>query len=157
MPVLEPTDIHSPSDRGRSFTSVSGVLSSRCVAFLVDFVVIGVLTGFFGFLLVLLGLFTFFLPWLLLPPLMWIVALFYNGITMSGRNRGTWGMRMTGIGVRLTDGSRVPFINAAVHAILFDVSVSALRPPVLLFGLFRDDRRLLHDCLTGITVARRWS
>jgi uncharacterized RDD family membrane protein YckC len=33
--------------------------------------------------------------------------------------------------------------------------VSMLTPLVLLFGLFRGDRRLLHDLLAGLIAVRR--
>ena len=84
------------------------------------------------------------------------VALVYNGITVSGPRHGTWGMRTFGIEMRMAEsGGPVPFVVAAVHAIFFYVSVTFLTPVVLLFGLFRSDRRLLHDLFAGTITVRR--
>jgi uncharacterized RDD family membrane protein YckC len=55
--------------------------------------------------------------------------------------------------MRLTDGSRVPFMNAAVHALLF--YLSWMFPPIFLFSLLASDKRCLHDILAGVIVLRR--
>ena len=135
---------------------VAGVLAGRIGAFLVDFVVIGFLVLVFSAVVMVLGVFTFGLAWLLMPALVPLVALVYNGITVSGPRRGTWGMRTFGIEMRMAEsGGPVPFVVAAVHAIFFYVSVTFLTPIVLLFGLFRADRRLLHDLFAGTIALRR--
>jgi uncharacterized RDD family membrane protein YckC len=105
--------------------------------------------------LFVLGIVTFWLTWLLLAPLFPIVAVIYSGLTISGRHRSTLGMRLFGVEMRTMSGQTAPFIVAAVHAVFFYVSISALTPLVLLFGLFRDDRRLLHDVLAGLIAVRR--
>ncbi len=64
-------------------------------------------------------------------------------------------MRMFGVEMRMSTARPAPFVVAAVHAVFFYVSVSMLTPLVLLFGLFRDDRRLLHDLLAGLIAVRR--
>jgi uncharacterized RDD family membrane protein YckC len=48
-----------------------------------------------------------------------IVAFFYNGLTVSRYKMATPGMRVMDLKMRLTDSARVPFLNAAVHAVLF--------------------------------------
>jgi uncharacterized RDD family membrane protein YckC len=107
--------------------------------------------------LLVLGFVTFGLSWFLIAPLFPIVAVLYNALTISGRRRGTWGMRMFGVEIRTMSGQTPPFVVAAVHALFFYVSVSALTPFVLLVGLLRDDRRLLHDLLAGLIAVRRGS
>jgi uncharacterized RDD family membrane protein YckC len=136
---------------------VSGVIAGRIGALLVDFVVIGVLCAIFAFALLVMGVFTFGLSWLLLAPLWPTVALLYNGITISGPRRGTIGQRMFGVEIRTVSGRTAPFIVAAAHAVLFYVSVTTLTPLVLLIGLVREDRRLLHDLLAGLIAVRRGS
>ncbi|MBI5011411.1 MAG: RDD family protein, partial [Methylocystis sp.] len=49
----------------------------------------------------------------------------------------------------------VPFLQAAVHAVLF--YVTWLFPPVLLLSLFMGDKRCLHDMLADVIVLRRSS
>jgi uncharacterized RDD family membrane protein YckC len=134
---------------------VSGVLGGRMGAWLVDVLVIGVLWGIFTVALFVLGFLTFGLTWMLLAPLWPIIAVIYSGLTVSGPRRSTWGMRAFGVEMRTTSGQTPPFIVAAVHAVFFYVSISTLTPLVLLVGLFREDRRLLHDLLAGLIAVRR--
>jgi uncharacterized RDD family membrane protein YckC len=134
---------------------LSGVLVSRIVAFLFDFLAIGLLVWFYGFLAAFFGFLTLGLTWLVFPVLVPLVALLYNGVTMSGPRAATWGMRIAGVEVRNIDGSRVSFLTAAGHAVLFYLSCYFLTPMILLIGLFRSDRRMAHDLLTGIILIRK--
>ena len=136
---------------------VEGVLGGRAAAFCVDFVVVSMLVSVLFVVLLGLGFLTFGLPWLLIPSLFPMTALIYNGVTVSGRRRGTWGMRLFGIELRTLDGGTPSFLAAALHAVFLYVSVYALTPLVLACGLFRDDRRLLHDLLAGVIAVRRGS
>jgi uncharacterized RDD family membrane protein YckC len=131
-----------------------GVLMSRIFAFFVDAIIITVLFYIFFMLFAILGFVTFGLTWFLIPPLFWLTALLYNGITISGRKRSTIGMRLFGIELVHVDGGRLNFLTAAVHAVLFYISVTVLTPLILLVGLVRDDRRMVHDFLTGAIALR---
>jgi uncharacterized RDD family membrane protein YckC len=82
------------------------------------------------------------------------VAFFYNGLTISGYRMATPGIRAMDLEVRLTDGTRVPFLNAAVQAVLF--YVSTMFPPVFLVSLVSANKRCLHDMLAGVIVTRRF-
>jgi len=66
----------------------------------------------------------------------------------------TPGMRAMDLEMRLTDGTRVPFLNAAVHAVLF--YVSTMFPPVFLVSLISANKRCVHDMLAGVVVIRRF-
>lgn len=134
---------------------VRGVLGARIGAFIIDFLVISLLWLIFSAALLVLGFLTFGLSWLLLAPLFPIIALLYNGLTVSGRHRGTIGMRTFGIELITVNGTTAPFIVAAVHALFYYVTVSMLTPFILLFGLVRQDRRLVHDLLSGLIALRR--
>ena len=96
---------------------------------------------------------TFGLSLYFLPPLFPLIAFFYNGLTISGPRMATPGMRAMDLEVRLTDGGRMPFINAAVHAVLF--YVSWMFPPILLVSLVNSEKRCLHDVFSGIIITRR--
>ena len=65
----------------------------------------------------------------------------------------TPGMRAMDLEMRLMDGRRVPFLNAAVHAVLFYVSTMFL--PVFLVSLLSANKRCLHDMIAGVVVIRR--
>ncbi|MGB7125523.1 MAG: RDD family protein, partial [Methylovirgula sp.] len=63
------------------------------------------------------------------------------------------GMSALDLEMRCANGSRVPFLNAAVHAVLF--YLSWMFPPVFLVSLLSNDKRCLHDILAGVIVTRR--
>jgi len=137
--------------------ALAGVRTRRMLAVCFDLVFIGLLWLLIFAVGVALGFPTFGLAWIVLwvalPGLFPALAFFYNGFSVSGWRMGTPGMRIMDLEARLTDGSRVPFINAAVHAVLF--YVSWLFPPILLVSLFADEKRCLHDILAGIVITRR--
>jgi uncharacterized RDD family membrane protein YckC len=63
-------------------------------------------------------------------------------------------MRMMDLEMRMQDtGARVPFINAAVQAVLF--YVSWFFPPILAVSLVDGEKRCLHDIIAGVVVVRR--
>jgi uncharacterized RDD family membrane protein YckC len=130
--------------------ALAGVRTRRILAVCVDFIIVGIL----AFLLWLaLTVATFGLALFILPPLFPFVAFFYNGFSVSGRHRGTIGMRMMDVEMQLVGGGRVPFIIAAIHAVLF--YFSWMFPPVFLVSLFTHDKRCLHDIFSGVIVLRR--
>jgi uncharacterized RDD family membrane protein YckC len=123
----------------------------RIFAILLDLILVSILSFAIFFAL---GLLTLGIAWLLLPPLFPVVAFFYNGLTISGWRRATPGMKAMDLEMRMTDGSRVDFIHASVHAVLFYLSLYVFAP-ILLFSLFASDKRCLHDMLAGVIVLRR--
>jgi uncharacterized RDD family membrane protein YckC len=129
---------------------LAGVRTRRIVALVFDLFFVAILS--FSLWLALAVL-TFGLSLFILPPLFPMVAFFYNGLTISGYRMATPGMRAMDLEVRLTDGTRVPFLNAAVQAVLF--YVSTMFPPVFLVSLLSTNKRCLHDMLAGVIVTRR--
>jgi uncharacterized RDD family membrane protein YckC len=130
--------------------ALAGVRTRRILAVMLDFIFVSILSFAIWFLLLVL---TVGLSLLILPPLFPFVAFFYNGLTVSGWRMATPGMHMMDLEMRLTDGSRVPFLNAAVHAVLF--YVSWMFPPIFLVSLLTSDKRCLHDIFAGVIVTRR--
>jgi uncharacterized RDD family membrane protein YckC len=131
--------------------ALSGVRTRRIVAVCIDFVVVSLLVmGLWIVSIVLtLGLALFFLP-----PLFPFVAFFYNGLTVSGAKMATPGMRALDLEIRMDDdGARVPFVNAAVQAVLFYLSWCF--PPVFLVSLIDAEKRCLHDIIAGVVIVRR--
>lgn len=130
--------------------ALASVRMRRIFALALDLLLVSILC----FLLWLaLAFVTFGLSLFILPPLFPVVAFFYNGLTISGPAMATPGMSAMGLEMRLTDGTRVPFLNAAVHAVLF--YVSSMFPPVFLVSLLNANKRCLHDMLAGVIVVRR--
>ena len=131
--------------------ALQGVRTRRTFALLLDLLLVGVLAAFLytGLLIVTLGLSFFFLP-----PLFPLVAFFYNGLTVSGAKMGTPGMRAMDLEMRMDEsGARVPFINAAAHAVFF--YLSWFFPLLFLVSLVDGEKRCLHDMLAGVVVVRR--
>ena len=133
----------------------NGVLSKRVFAFLIDLVVITV-PVLFGYLFILLfGLLTLGLGWMLFWlawPATVVWAIVYYGATLGGPRSATIGMRVMDIELRTWYGAPGYFVLGAMHAVLFWVSVSFLTPFIVLVGLFNDRRRLLHDIVLGTVV-----
>ena len=151
----------SPGDRASTPATrlppraLEGVRTRRIFAIAFDLIFITILVAIAFVFLSLLGLLTFGLAWLLIPFLFPVVALFYNGFTISGWRRATPGMRLMDLEMRMTDGSSVSFVYAAVHAVLFYLSWTILTPLVLLVSLFARDKRCLHDMVSDVVVTRR--
>lgn len=131
--------------------ALDGVRSRRIVAVALDLVIVSILSVTIWLTLLIV---TFGLSLLLLPPLFPSVAFFYNGLCVSGRRMATPGMRAAGLQMRMNDtGARVPFLYAAIHAVLF--YVSWMFPFVLLLSLVAPEKRCLHDMLSGVIFTRR--
>ncbi|MGH6837234.1 MAG: RDD family protein [Methylocella sp.] len=130
--------------------ALAGVRRRRIVALFFDLIFVAILSFslWLALAVLTLGLSLFFVP-----PLFPAVAFFYNGLTISGYRMATPGMRAMDLEMRLTDGARVPFLNAAVQAVLF--YVSTMFPPILLVSLLSANKRCLHDMLAGVIVTRR--
>jgi uncharacterized RDD family membrane protein YckC len=132
-------------------SALAGVRRRRIFAILLDLIFVAILSFMITFVL---GVLTLGIAWLILPSLFPLIAFFYNGLTISGWRMATPGMKAMDLEMRLTDGSRVPFMHASVHALLFYLSLY-LFAPILLFSLFASDKRCLHDILAGVIVLRR--
>jgi uncharacterized RDD family membrane protein YckC len=131
--------------------ALSGVRSRRVLAVCFDLVLVSVLVAllWIASIVLTLGLALFFLP-----PLYPIVAFFYNGLSVSGQKMATPGMRAMDLEMRMHDtGARVPFVNAAVQAVLF--YASWFFPPIFLVSLVDAEKRCLHDILAGVVIVRR--
>jgi uncharacterized RDD family membrane protein YckC len=131
--------------------ALASVRSRRIVALFFDLIFVSILS--FSLWLALAVL-TFGLSLFILPPLFPAVAFFYNGLTISGYRMATPGMRAMDLEMRLTSGARVPFLDAAVHAVLF--YVSTMFPPIFLVSLVSANKRCLHDMFAGVIVTRRF-
>jgi uncharacterized RDD family membrane protein YckC len=137
---------------------LEGVRTRRIFALVFDLIFLTLLVTAIFVLLSVLGLLTFGVTWLLIPLLFTgvpIIALFYNGVSVSGWRMSTPGMRLMDLEMRTMAGTRVPFLIAAAHALFLYLSVYFLTPFILLVSLFTNEKRCLHDLLAGVVVTRR--
>ena len=131
--------------------ALAGVRTRRIIAVCIDLVLVSLLVAALWIVSIVL---TFGLALFFLPPLYPFVAFFYNGLTVSGLRMATPGMRAMDLEMRMHDtGARVPFVNAAVQAVLFYVSWCF--PPVFLVSLIDAEKRCLHDIIAGVVIVRR--
>jgi uncharacterized RDD family membrane protein YckC len=130
--------------------ALASVRTRRIFAVFIDFILVSILSSAIW---LVLAVATFGWSLAILPPLFPLIAFFYNGLSVSSSLMATPGMRIMDLEMRMTDGNPVPFLNAAVHAVLF--YVSWMFPAILLVSLLSDAKRCLHDMLAGVIVTRR--
>jgi uncharacterized RDD family membrane protein YckC len=133
-----------------------GTLGKRLFAYLIDLVVILIITAVLWVVIGIFGVITLTLGWALFP-LLAIVPIVYNAVTVGGPAQATIGQRV--LGLRAVDGlsgGRVTWVMAAAHALLFYVAATTFFLWVLDIGIgmVRRDRRLGHDLLTNIAFVR---
>ena len=132
-----------------------GVLARRCVAFLIDVVIIAIPVVFVAIFIFIFGIITLGLGWALywlLSPATVVWAIAYYGMTFGAPASATIGMRVMDIEMRTWYGAPAYFVLGAVHAVVYWLTVSFLTPFVLLVAFFNERRRLLHDMLVGTVV-----
>lgn len=131
-----------------------GVIRRRFFAFIVDAIIIAILTTIAYVAVALLGVLTFGLAWLLFGLVFPVVGLGYNAITIGGSKSATIGQRMMGLTVPMWYGGKVTPLIAAFHALLFWLSLTIFCP-ILLWCFFDPRKRCLHDILAGIVMINR--
>ena len=153
-----PTDMKPHAyDPARNPELFDGLLLRRTCAFVIDVIIIMVPVALATLFILLFGLVTFGLGWLLywlLRPATIIWALLYYGFTLGSPASATIGMRVMNIQLRTWYGDPCYFVLGAVHAVAYWVSVTFLTPLVLIVGFFNDRRRLLHDFVVGTVMIR---
>jgi uncharacterized RDD family membrane protein YckC len=130
------------------------VIRKRCVAFIIDAIIILILTAIAAIAVLVLGVLTLGLAWLLFGLVFPAVGLGYNAITIGGPNAATVGQRMMGLTVPMWYGGKVTPLIAAFHALLFWFSL-VIFCPILLWAFFDQRKRCLHDILAGVLVINR--
>jgi len=149
--ILDGEIIQTRLDDWRAY---DGVRTRRIFAFLLDYLIIGLLCVPFAILIGVLGVVTLGLGWALYGVLGPMVALIYVWSTLGGDKQATVGMRMMGIRLDRLDGRPVDGLLAVVHTVLFWAGNVLLTPLVLVAPLFIDRKRTVHDLLLGTVVTR---
>lgn len=121
----------------------------RLVAWVVDTVVILVLTVVALPLTAFLGLFFF-------PFLVMVIGFLYRWATLA-RGSATWGMRMTAIEIRTREGYRLDSMTAMLHTLIYSFALtSVLLQLVSIFLILTSERRQsLGDHLLGTAALNR--
>jgi uncharacterized RDD family membrane protein YckC len=131
-----------------------GVIGRRSFAFVVDVIIIVLLTLIAYLVVAVLGIITLGLAWLLFGLVFPVVGLGYNAVTIGGKNSATVGQRLMGLEARMWFGGKVTPLIAAFHALLFWFSL-VIFCPILLWAFFDPRKRCLHDILAGMVIINR--
>lgn len=127
----------------------SGVLPKRAVAWLIDSVLVTVLSLLFGLLTFGIGLFLF-------PAVSAVIGFLYRVGTLTGGS-ATWGMRFTGIELRQADGARFDIGAALLHTLGYFVSLAIfpLQLVSIVIMLLSDKGQGLTDLVLGSRALNR--
>jgi uncharacterized RDD family membrane protein YckC len=144
---------HAP-DGGAAFTPAqfAGVPFKRVMAYLIDLVFLAVITAVEWFAFKIIGVLSLGLLTPILLVILALTPLAYHTLLIGGPWSATLGMRIMGIEVRAWNGNRPEILQAGLQTILFYVTVSMITPLILIFALFNQRRRCLHDYLCGTVV-----
>ena len=131
----------------------SGVVARRCLGWLIDAVLIVLLTLAIWWVLFLFGLLTFGLGFGALAILPWVPFL-YQFLSLLGVRSATPGQRAMGLTVRRDDDLGPPSaLQALVFVLVFYLTI-ATSGLLLVVALFTRRRRTLHDIISGLAVVR---
>lgn len=133
---------------------IQGVMTRRCLAWLLDLLFIGLLFVPVWLLLLLFGLLTLGLGFgamAILPT----VPFLYHFLSLLRASSATPGQALMGLTVRRDDDLGPPTgIQALVSIAMFYVTM-ATSGLLLLIALFTTRHRTLHDLASGLVVVRR--
>jgi uncharacterized RDD family membrane protein YckC len=136
-------------------TGAPASLKARTLAYLIDLFAITTIALALTVALFALGFLSLGVSWLLIVPACAAVPAAYSGITLSSPAQATLGMRVLGLTMVSLDGKAIDFLSGAAHALLFYVFAATMTPFILLIGLARQDRALLHDLALGVRLVSR--
>jgi uncharacterized RDD family membrane protein YckC len=132
-----------------------GVLTRRSLAFLIDFLILGVLVSIASVIGVIVGVFTLGLGFLALPLILLFAVILYYGGTLGSPRRATLGMQMMDLVLTPTRGAPLDGWRAFAHPLIFWLTCWVLAPFIVLVALFTPRRQLLHDLVLGTLMVRR--
>jgi uncharacterized RDD family membrane protein YckC len=135
---------------------VSGVMSRRCLAWLLDALLIALLVGLLCVVLLVFGLLTFGLGFgamAMLPA----VPFLYHFVSLMRPSSATPGQAMMGLTVRRDEDLGPPTgLQALIFTVVFYLTL-ATSGLLLLVALFTVRHRTLHDLASDLVVVRRYA
>jgi uncharacterized RDD family membrane protein YckC len=135
---------------------ISGVLSRRCFAWLLDLVLIGLILVVLWTILFLFGLLTLGLGFgamAVLPA----VPFLYHFLSLMRPSSATPGQAMMGLTVRRDEDLGPPTgLQALIFTVVFYLTL-ATSGLLLLIALFTVRHRTLHDLASDLVVVRRYA
>jgi uncharacterized RDD family membrane protein YckC len=130
-----------------------GVLSRRCVAWVIDVILIAILVAILWTILAMFGVLTFGLGFAAMGVLPF-VPFCYHLLSLLGPASATPGQRMLGLTVRRNFDLGPPTgLQALVSTLAFYLTL-ATSGLLLVVALFTIRHRTLHDLVSGLVVVR---
>jgi uncharacterized RDD family membrane protein YckC len=130
-----------------------GCMSRRCIAWIIDVVLIAILVWILWWLLFMFGLITFGLGFGAMAALP-AVPFFYHFLSLLSWSSATPGQRVVGVTVRRDYDLGPPTALQALIAVLVFWVTMATSGLLLLVALFTTRHRTFHDLLSGLVVVR---
>jgi uncharacterized RDD family membrane protein YckC len=130
-----------------------GVMSRRCLAWMIDIVLIAILVWVLWWMMVMFGLLTLGLGFGVMSILP-LVPFCYQFFSLLSVGSATPGQRMMGLIVRRNDDLGPPTVLQAALAVLLFYLTMATSGLLLLVALFTIRHRTLHDLVSGLVVVR---
>ena len=126
-----------------------GVPVKRLIAWVIDAVIIGILTA-------IVVLFTAFIGLFFLPAVILFVSFVYRSLTVAAHS-ATWGMVLAAVEIRTHRGERLDPLTAILHTGLYLAIFSTMLPLVISAATMLGTPRKqgLHDLLLGTAVINR--
>jgi len=133
---------------------IAGVMARRCMAWLIDLVLIGLILVALWFVLMLFGLLTLGLGFAAMAALP-AVPFLYHFLSLLRSSHATPGQTLLGLTVRRDADLGPPAgVEALIFTAVFYITM-ATSGRLLLIALFTTRHRTLHDLASGLVVVRR--
>jgi uncharacterized RDD family membrane protein YckC len=145
-------DLPDPSTAPELF---DGVLLRRVLAYLLDVAILVAAATILGVISVILGFFTFGIPWVLLPVLIPALVLGYYAMTLGSPMRATVGMSVFDIVLVPARGYPLDGWKILIHPVVFWITVWVAWPISLMVALFTQRQQMVQDLVTGTIMLRR--
>ncbi len=138
---------------GTSTTNIDvgdGTIGRRVIAYLIDIFIISMI----GVAAWFVGLMTFGLLLFIIIPLLTILPFAYHSLMIAANNQATFGQSIMGLKVVSQNGEKVEILQAIILTALFYASLTFTGGIILIWCLFDDKQRCLHDILAGTLMVR---
>lgn len=132
-----------------------GVLTRRVMAYLIDVALLIAAVAVVSLASLVLGFFTFGIPWVLLPVLIPLIVLGYYAVTLGSPMRATIGMSMFDLVLTPARGRPLDGWAILIHPIVFWITVWFAWPISLIVALITPRRQMVQDLVTGTLMLRR--
>jgi len=153
------TGHHGPDGAGqgrREIPEAAGASpGTRIAAFIIDWVILLVLYGLGTAAAAILGILTLGLLWGPLVALLPLLPLAYHTVFLASPRHATPGQALMGLrAISVTDPEGPGWVQALITVLLFYAGLLLTSGLILVWALFDDRGRCLHDILSGTRMVR---